>query len=116
MLYSTLFPKVKKKMQTNKNFFCATLTESDRLTSSTLLDLREAQSNSRGSGMAVLIKSLVNIKEFDTRQRFQRKDMLLGIGRKRFRSVPSLRTRSHLSTCPEEQILCNFILSYVALL
>jgi hypothetical protein len=65
--------------------------------------------------MAVLIKSLVNIKEFDARQRFQRKGMLLGIGRKRFRSLPWLRTRSRLTTCPGEQILCNFILSYVAL-
>jgi hypothetical protein len=66
--------------------------------------------------MAVLIKSLVNIKEFDTRQRFQRKGMLLGIDRKRFRSL-SLTTNllppQHL---PSGGILCNFILSYVALL
>jgi hypothetical protein len=42
MLYSTSLAQVKKKMQTGKNFFCATLAESDRFTSSTLLDLREA--------------------------------------------------------------------------
>ena len=102
MLYSTSIPEVKKKMQTKINFFCATLAESDRLTSSTLPRLREAQSLSKRSGLAILIKSLVNIKEFDTHRRFQCNGMFAWYRLETF-PVGSLATR----VLPPEHLPCG---------